>query len=277
MLAAFVGGFILTGIFCLILLSNPRSKNDNPSYTVGGADVMMPLPEGFDRILVEETTESYDEYRMKQRGICVAVSDSVERPMLRFSAGWAGLLRTSVSGDTLKVVVNLDSLLDSLAKNDVHYPLIASDSKWSVTVVLPRGMKLRNVDCRWRSLMLKNFSSGSVDVAVSEGYLVVDKSRLDSITVLRKGLTELKVSDGSIGYLSCPLGKRSFEVDCCDGSGKIERMVVNGKKGNARYYGELNLSAANVGTLLWVPDSVGESAGLNLEIKGAMEISMPTK
>lgn len=275
MLAVFLGGFILAGVFCIMLLSNPRDRADysRSQYEIGGPTVRIALSEPFSRIVFENKSKDND-YAMKNFGFSVEVADSVTAPCLRTSSEWLRVLTATVAGDTLKVAVNLDEMIDSIRKvSDYGFPHLSSADAWGVTVIIPRGMALHRVDGLWKSVMLKNFNRGSVEVQMNGSSLVMKNCSLDSVIAPELGMTRLRVDSSTVNYVRVPLGRDDFKVNCYDGSGLIKRMEVRGvKKVKAKNRGELNLEAANVSTLVWSPAPTDSIRTLDLKIKESMEI-----
>lgn len=277
MLAVFLGGFVLAGIFCMILLSNPRDRTDysNSRYEIGGPSVRIALAGSFSRIVFKNISGDH-EYSMKNFGFSVEESDSVTGPCVLTSAEWQKSLTATVAGDTLKVAVNLDNVLDSIRKvqnNAYPYPCLTSAAPWGITVVIPRGMPLHRVDGQWMALMLKNFKRGSVEVQLNGYSLVMKNCSLDSVIVPELGMTKLRVDSSTVNYVRVPLGKDDLKVNCYDGSGLIKRMEVRGvNKVKAKNRGDLNLADANISTLVWSPAPTDSVRTLNLKIKEGMEI-----
>ncbi|MBD5300251.1 MAG: hypothetical protein HDS17_02110 [Bacteroides sp.] len=272
MLAVFLGGFVMAGIFCMILLSNPRGRDRNKIYNIGGPAVTLSISEPFSRIVFDDTSDDGD-YHIKV-GFAVEMSDSVSAPCLRTTYEWQKLLTTAVAGDTLNVAFNLDNLVDSLrmAEDDSH-PYLSSEEFWGITVIIPRGMTLRGVDGRQRLVMLKNFNGGSVEVQTNRCALSVRNCTLDSIIVPKLGVPKLSVDSSTVNYVRIPLGEDDLKVDCKDASGLIKRMEVRGvNKVKAKNRGDLNLADANISTLVWSPAPTDSVRTLDLRIKDGMEI-----
>lgn len=263
MLGLVMAGFIVVAALCFMSIawSSPYEE-----LSLAGGEVRRELP-AFSQL--EFKTAGNVAFYDSDEGIIIKESDSIAAPYVVASENLVAALVPRLAGDTLRLTLDFDVLVDTMPEDQRERRTFVSFSGSSpAKIVVPRGM-MRGVRSKCEQLFLEGFDAPSIRAEVYRRLVLTD-CRLDTLRCASASLNSLELIDSQVGYAGIRQPKNKLKVVTEGEVCGIARMDVSGDRRNDG--SRLNLYRANVGEVNWIPTD--SAARINVVLGKPARIGM---
>lgn len=258
MCAAFVGGLIVEAITMGCYYRNSAGSRVRTSVTIEKTPLAIaPLTsQPLDTIIFTESPSEHIDLN-NFKGMAITVSDTARTVSISMPDYWRGIIIPRLSGSTLTVDFNCDSLARRLSQAGQLSELVTvkCDSFRPLSVIIPRAFPVPFVryTCR-RTLYVDSLTHQSLSVDVP-GRVVLNGCDLASFTNRSSTFRELKLDNSTIVSASLKGASNGFDVECVNprhpssagGPGShIDTLAIDKMK----YVPNINLQEAEIGVLV---------------------------
>lgn len=221
----------------------------------------------------------YNKAQHQYKGVVIEESNSVTAPEIRTSLEWSRILKPEVTGSTLTLQFDMQTLTDSfpnMRKGSYIFAAVGSESKKPIKLVVPRRM-LKEASTDQYNLYLDRFNGGTLKAKSSlkitkdrshPGWVMVNDGYLDTM-ILQSPAEGFRIERAIVGNVIFPVSKEDACIMTKRSGDSIGKVIITA--GKIHRPGNLELNTARIGTLV-MPSRDTSNVALNITITRPINI-----